>query len=157
MGNVLQESRKHMLKIDFGSGYNPKIGYKTCDVTYAPFLDYVYDEEKNQILYCEKGSVDEFYLRNVVHHVKDLTRLFECLKYYLTENGIITIIDARKEYFLQNVILDIIWYRYVIPRYDVWFSKSYRDYIEVLTKLGFVKIDYHICEEKEVSIWLKKL
>lgn len=145
-----------MLKIDFGSGYNPKPGYKTCDVTYAPFLDYVYDEEKNQILYCEKGSVDEFHLRNVVHHVKDLHRLFECLKFYLKENGTITIIDARKEYFTQNVILDIIWYRYVIPRYEIWFAKTYRDYSKVLTKLGFVKIDYYISKEKEVSIWQKK-
>lgn len=117
-----------MLKIDFGSGYNPKKGYKTCDVTYGPFLDYVYDEEKNQILYCKKESVDEFYMRNVVHHVKDLPKLFECLKYYLKVNGIITIIDAREDYFLKNVILDIIWYRYVILRYDIWFSRSYRDY-----------------------------
>jgi hypothetical protein len=144
-----------MLKIDFGSGYNPKSGYKTCDVTYAPFLDYVYDQEKSEILYCENGSVDEFHLRNVVHHVKDLSAMFECLKRYLKEDGLLTIIDVRKEYFEKNVILDIIWYRYVIPRYEVWFSREYRDYSKVLTKLGFVRIDYHICEEKEVSIWLK--
>ena len=65
-------------------------------------------------------------------------------------------IDARKEYFTQNVILNIIWYRYVIPRYEIWFAKTYRDYSKVLTKLGFVKIDYYISKEKEVSIWQKK-
>lgn len=144
-----------MLKIDFGSGYNPKPGYKTCDITYAPFLDFAYDEDKNQILYCEEGSVDEFYLRNVVHHVKDFTKLFSCLKTYLKENGTIVIVDVREEFFAKNVILDTIWYRYVIPRYEIWFAKYYRDYSKVLTKLGFVKIDYYTHEEKEVSIWQK--
>lgn len=144
-----------MLAIDFGSGYNPKPGYKTCDVTYSPFLDYVYDKKQNQILYCEKGSVDKFHLRNVVHHVRDLKKLFECLKFYLRDGGTITIIDVRKEYFKTNVILDILWYRYIIPRYEVWFSHSYRDYGKVLTELGFVKINNYICEEKEVSTWLK--
>ena len=94
-----------MLKIDFGSGYNPKSGYKTCDVTYAPFLDYVYDQEKNEILYCENGSVDEFHLRNVVHHVKDLSAMFECLKKYLKEDGLLTIIDVRKKcYFRDHMV-----------------------------------------------------
>ena len=29
-----------MLKIDFGSGYNPNKEYKTCDITGSPILDY---------------------------------------------------------------------------------------------------------------------
>lgn len=29
-----------MLKIDFGSGYNPYPGYKTCDITQGPYLDF---------------------------------------------------------------------------------------------------------------------
>ena len=51
-----------MLKIDFGSGYNPKKGFKTCDITFSPYLDYVYDKENNIILDLNKNSVDEFYL-----------------------------------------------------------------------------------------------
>lgn len=31
------------LCIDFGSGYNPKAGYKTCDVTTFPQLNFQYD------------------------------------------------------------------------------------------------------------------
>ena len=41
-----------MLKIDFGSGYNPKKGYKSCDITNLPNLDYVYCEESNEIIDC---------------------------------------------------------------------------------------------------------
>ena len=44
-----------MLKIDFGSGYNPRKGYKTCDITYSPFLDYVYDIHKNKIIPPKNG------------------------------------------------------------------------------------------------------
>lgn len=147
--------QENLLKIDFGSGYNPNPTYKLCDITYLPNLDYVYDIDNNTIIGCEEDSVDEFYLRNVVHHIKDLNKTFNCLKRYLKKGGIIKIIDARKEYFKQNVILDIIWYRYVIPRYEVWFSNKYRDYNSIILKLGFELIDYHIEQEKEVSVWKK--
>ena len=79
------------------------------------------------------------------------------IKEYLKDDGSLVIIDTQKEYFLQNVILDIIWYRFVIPRYEIWFSKSYRDYGKVLTDLGFVKINNQTINEKEVSLWKKKL
>ena len=74
--------KKSELKIDFGSGYSPKKGYKTCDITYAPYLNFVYDRENNTIIGCEENSVDEFYLRNVVHHLPNLTNTFQCLKKY---------------------------------------------------------------------------
>ena len=34
-----------MLKIDFGSGYNPNKEYKTCDITGAQILNYLYDKK----------------------------------------------------------------------------------------------------------------
>ena len=144
-----------MLKIDFGSGYNPQKEYKTCDITYMPYLDYVYDVETNTIIGCKENTVDEFYLRNVVHHIKDLKRTFSCLERYLKKGGEIKIIDVRKENFDTNVVLDIIWYRYVIPRYEVWFSRTYRDYFKVLKKMNFKLIDKYYEKEKEVSIWKK--
>lgn len=143
------------LKIDFGSGYNPNEGYKTCDITYLPNLDYVYDQDRNVILGCRKDSVDEFYLRNVVHHLPNIQRTFSCLTRYLKKDGIIKIIDCRKECYKQNLILDIIWYRYVTPRYEIWFSNHYRDYFTILKNLGFEQIDYYVQEEKEVSMWKK--
>lgn len=146
---------QQLLKIDFGSGYAPHSGYKTCDVTYLPQLDYVYDQEENLILGCKENTVDEFYLRNVVHHLPDIHKTFSCLARYLKKEGILQIIDCRKEYYKQNVILDILWYRYVIPRYEVWFSNCYRDYFSILKELGFEQVDYYIEQEKEVSIWRK--
>lgn len=152
---IMKKSRK--LKIDFGSGYNPNKDYKICDITYLPNLDYVYDQENNVIIGCEKVSVDEFYLRNVVHHIPDMERTFKCLLKYLKDDGEIKIIDVRKEYFKQNVILDTLWYRYVIPRYEVWFSNYYRDYFKVLESLGMERVKYYIQDEKEVSVWRKSL
>ena len=143
------------LRIDFGSGYNPQKDYKTCDITYAPFLDYVYDRDKNIILDCDENSVDEFFMRNVVHHIEDLEETFSCIKRYLKENGTLKIVDARKEDFLKNVILDILWYRYVTPRYDIWFSTYYRDYAEVLEQMNFELIDRYEEAEKEISLWKK--
>lgn len=67
------------LCIDFGSGYNPKTGYKTCDVTTLPQLDFLYDG-KDEIVGLREKSVDVFYLRNVVHHIPDLQRTFTTLK-----------------------------------------------------------------------------
>lgn len=143
----------NILKIDFGSGYNPKSGYKMCDITNAPFLDFVYDG--NEIVGCKKHSVAEFYLRNVVHHIKNLEEVFSMLHSYLKRNGTIKIIDVRKDYYKQNVILDIIWYRYVIPRKEIWFSTVYRNYFEILRQLGFQLEEQYYQEEKEVSLWRK--
>ena len=147
--------KRSKLKIDFGSGYNPNSDYQLCDITYSPNLDYVYNPDDNVIIGCQENSVDEFYLRNVVHHLKDLKATFSCLQRYLKKGGIIKIIDVRKEFFKQNVILDIIWYRYVIPRYEIWFSREYRNYSKILIDLNFELEDKHYESEKEVMIWKK--
>ena len=146
---------KEKLKIDFGSGYNPNNGDKTCDITFLPTLDYVFNIENYTITDLAENMVDEFYLRNVVHHIEDLDLTFKMLYKYLKPNGIIKIIDVRKEYFRQNVILDIIWYRYVIPRYNVWFSRYYRNYFDILEQLKLTLIHKEYNNEKEVSIWKK--
>lgn len=144
---------KNLLKIDFGSGYNPKKGYKTCDITNAPFLDFFYDGK--EIIGCQKNSVKEFYLRNVVHHIPNLEEVFLMFSEYLKKGGTIKIIDVRKEYYQKNVILDIIWYRYVIPRREIWFSTVYRDYGSILKKIGFQLIYDTTIKEKEVTVWRK--
>ncbi len=143
------------LKIDFGCGYKHKEGYKTCDITNLPNLDYYYDEENDKILYLGESSVDEFYLRNVVHHIKDITKTFHCLDKYLKKGAIITIIDVRKEFYKENYYLDNLWYRIIIPREEIWFSSTYRDYFKILEEMNYQKVSYSIEEEKEVSIWKK--
>ena len=145
-----------MLKIDFGSGYNPFDGYKSCDITGLPGLDYIVDTKTGIISDCHEKSVDVFRLRNVVHHLPRLEDTFRCLGKYLKKGGCLWIIEPRKEFYRQNLIADILWYRYVIPRYEIWFSPVYRDYGAVLRKLGFKRLSLKKQYEKEITVWIKK-
>lgn len=138
------------LCIDFGSGYNPKEGYKTCDVVTNPMLDYWYDGQ-NTIVGLEEASVDVFYLRNVIHHIPDLHKTLSVIKKYLKRKGRLVIIDCNKEHFRSNVILDKIWYRYVRNDSNIFISESYRDYMNVLIELGFKLLYYKQVKEKEIT------
>ena len=130
-----------MLKIDFGSGYNTYKNYKTCDFTYSPFLDYVYDKNNNKILELEESSVDIFRLKNVLHHC-DIEKIIICLKKYLKENGKIIIIEPQSRYYESNRCLDIFWYRYIYPRYEINIpNKLQINYINLFIKHGFKIID----------------
>lgn len=142
------------LCIDFGCGYNPKWGYKTCDITTSPMLDYQYDG-KNDIIGLEENSVDVFYLRNVVHHIPDLQRTFATLKKYLKHNGKLIIIDCRAKHFDANVVLDKVWYRFVGHDNDIYIAESYRDYTGILLGLGFKRIFYKQLKEKEKTVYEK--
>lgn len=124
-----------MLKIDFGSGYNPKDGYKTCDITYAPNLDFVFDQQKYKIINCADNSVDEIYCRNVLHHVKDLEKLFIEFRRVLKVGGRLVIVEPAKEHFDANLAKDFLWYRFIIPRHEVWYSEEYREYISDLERI----------------------
>ena len=137
--------KEERLKIDFGSGYHPKEGYKTCDITFAPFLDYVYDRKTNLILGCKENSVDEFYLKNVLHHA-NIRKVSECLYRYLKKDGIITIIEPLPEKYESNRCLDIYWYRYIYPRYEISIPPYKReDYVEIF--LNYFDIVHHETNE----------
>ena len=130
-----------MLKIDFGSGYNPYPGYKTCDITQGPYLDYVYNTETNEIIGLQEGSVDEFRLKNVLHHA-DIPKVIQCLHRYLKSGGILQIIEPRTEYYEQNRSLDLFWYRYIYPRYDIAIPPKRRvDYLKICE--AYFKISSH--------------
>jgi ubiquinone/menaquinone biosynthesis C-methylase UbiE len=144
-----------MLKIDFGSGYNPKEGYKTCDITKAPYLNYYYDIKSNEIIGLKESTVDKFHLRNVIHHIEDIDVVLNKLHTYLKTDGIVEIIECRKEHYKSNFFLDRLWYRFIIPRNEIWFSETYRDYTKVLNQLGFTLIHKEYINEKEVSLWKK--
>lgn len=138
------------LYIDFGSGYNPKKGYKTCDVVTNPMLDYWYDGQ-DTIVGLKEASVDIFYLRNVIHHIPDLYKTLSVIKKYLKHKGKLIIIDCNKEHFNTNVILDKIWYRYVRNDNRIFISESYRDYMDVIIELGFKPLYYKQIKEKEIT------
>lgn len=142
------------LRIDFGSGYNPKKGYKTCDVTTNPMLDYQYDG-KDTIIGLEENSIDVFYMRNVVHHIPNLQITFKAIRKYIKSSGKLIIIDCNRKHFNTNVILDKIWYRYVGNDNNIFISETYRDYMKILTELGFKQTFYKQLKEKEITIYGK--
>jgi ubiquinone/menaquinone biosynthesis C-methylase UbiE len=139
-----------MDKLDFGSGYNPVDGFKTCDIN--GYVDYYFDP----ILYKIKTDDKFNYIRcrNVFHHIRDLKKLSKEFYRVLKDNGKLEIIEARKEYYNENYYLDYFWYRYVIPRYEVWFSNEYRDCREYFNI--FTLEDYKVEGEKEIFIYKKK-
>lgn len=149
-------SSTQSLFIDYGSGYNPKKGYKTCDFTTNPCLDYNVIDYK---IYNKDGelphkSVSIFRLRNVIHHIPNLQKLFENLKNYLMDDGVIEIIDVNEEHYKQNLCLDNLWYRYVNKRNDIWISQNYRDYAKIASKM--FKILHNFKENEKECIVLTK-
>lgn len=146
-----------MIKIDFGSGYNPKKGFKTCDNTFSPFLDYVSKDykifDKNNEL--RQNSVDVLYCRNTLHHIKEIDKLLKNFYNYLKNGGYLEIIECRKEFFKNNLLLDNIWYRYINNDKEIFISQEYRDYISLSLQIGFKLESIEYFNEKE-KIVLKK-
>ena len=140
-----------MICIDFGSGYNPKEGYKSCDFTSLPNLDYYYDGNKIINLECK---VNKFYIRNVLHHIHDIDILLNYLIDCLHDNGVIEIIECRESHYKINFLLDTIYYRGCTNKKEIWFSESYRNYTSILHKrMELIKFYYK--DEKEISVWKK--
>jgi SAM-dependent methyltransferase len=141
-----------MRKLDFGSGYNPEKEYETCDI--YGHVDYFFDPISYKID-VEDELFDVIRCRNVIHHIKDIDRLSKEFNRILKKGGILEITEARKEYYSSNYYLDYLWYRFIIPRYEVWFSKKYRN-----CKNYFKEFDlgyYDTLDEKEIFIFIKKM
>lgn len=133
------------MRIDLGSGYNPKKGYKTCDVNaYCDFhsLDEIPD-----------GKVSYFHIRNVLHHVKDLNKLITQLKLKAKKTCQIKIIDASEESYKVNNFLDKLWYRYIFNREDIYIHDKYRNIEKLFTRRGFELKRKYNQKEKEVLIF----
>lgn len=145
-----------MLKIDFGCGYNPQKGYKRCDVTYSPVLDYVYDIKTNRIVDCKDNSVDEIFCRNVLHHVEDLFALFKEFHRVLKIGGVIHIIDANESGYEANKFLDNLWYKSINIRPEIWWSEQYRNFVYFLCKNLVVEEIYEVNEKIVLKIEKKK-
>ena len=143
-----------MLKIDIGSGYNPANGFKTADITGYPQLDYIIENNRLYSRHSEvlPNSVNVFRLCNVIHHVKDIESFLTNLFMYLKPNGIIKIIDCNKDHYYSNVCLDNLWYRYVIPRKEIFISYIYRNYVKIAKDIGFHVMKRLIQNEKEITI-----
>ncbi|TYQ16937.1 UNVERIFIED_CONTAM: hypothetical protein Cloal_3518 [Acetivibrio alkalicellulosi] len=140
-----------MLKIDFGCGLKPEPGYKTCDITTYPYLDYWYDPVSHTITDLKPLSIDELRCRNVLHHIYDLEDSIIALDRYIKPEGIIRVIEPRKEYFDINVMLDTIYYHGVCNMKDMWFSKSYREYIHIFENIGYQILKRRDIENKTTA------
>jgi ubiquinone/menaquinone biosynthesis C-methylase UbiE len=133
------------MKLDFGSGYNPKKGYFSCDI--YGYVDYYFDPLKYKID-CDNNLFEEINCRNVIHHIKDIEKLTKEFKRVLRPQGIINIIECREENYSENYYLDYLWYRFIIPRKEIWFSNRYRNYSEIFKK--YFKFEhYEVSNEKE--------
>jgi SAM-dependent methyltransferase len=147
------------MNLDFGSGYNPKEGYKTCDFTFGSNLDFCYDSNINKIIssdgnVCKKLLFKNINCRNVLHHIKNIKLTINELYRVLKIGGKLTIIEPRKEYFKQNIFLDKLWYCSINKREDIWISEEYREYDNIL-KNKFKKINITYNEEKQTIICIK--
>jgi ubiquinone/menaquinone biosynthesis C-methylase UbiE len=148
------------MKIDFGSGYNPRKGYATCDRVTLPNLDFWYDPDMDKIigkdlLPITDNSVDLVRAKNVIHHIENLNPVFEELFRVLKEGGKLIIIEPNEKAYPVNEFLDRLWYRSIIPQEKLWFAITYRYYRNLLTRWAdSVKVYYK--DEKEYVIATKR-
>jgi len=142
-----------MLKrLDYGSGYNPRKNFYTADI--YGHVDYYIDPTTYKL--NTNNKFDFILARNVLHHIKNLDKLVKEFYSMLNDNGRVAVIEPAKEYYKQNYILDYIWYRFVIPRYEVWFCDHYRDYEKNFIANGFRLLKSFRLKEKEVKLFLKR-
>jgi len=139
--------------LDFGSGYRPRKGFKTCDVS-GWAVDYHFDTGYYIIEGLVANSVFFLHCRNVLHHIPKLEYLVEEFHRVIMPGGLLQIIDCAQEQFPANVFLDRLWYRGIIPRPETWFSEHYRNYGIVFSEL-FTLVNYHKQEEKEFYLFRK--
>lgn len=129
------------MKLDYGSGRQPKEGFLSSDFVGTPNYDFYIKDYR--VIGVKDHSVEVLHCRNVIHHIpeKDLPKLFAEFKRLLKHNGKLIISEPREEYHLQNKILDIIWYRFLTYDKDIMIPQEYVDYKKYLTDFNIVDIE----------------
>lgn len=144
------------MKLDYGCGYwNLKKGWKNADTFSYLGIDYTIDPKTGKIKDLENKSCDIINLRNVLHHVKDMSLVFKEIDRLLKNKGKVVISEPKKEKWIGNVILDIWWYRIRIPRLNIWFSLKWRDWKSYRNNLNYNLIKKKSGKYSEVEIWQK--
>lgn len=135
------------MKLDYGSGRQPKEGFLTSDFCGAPNYDFYIKDYK--VLDAKDHSFDVIHCRNVIHHIpeKELTKLFIEFKRLLKQDGQIIISEPRKEFHKQNLILDIIWYRFLVYDDKIMLPQKYVDYKQYLSDFEIVDCEYEYNNE----------
>ena len=144
-----------MNKLDYGSGSNPKKGFKSSDFCGSPGYDYYI---KNYIvLEAEDHSFDVIHCRNVIHHIpeNDLIKLFSEFNRLLKDDGQLIISEPREDFHEQNKLLDIIWYRWINVNHSIMIPEKYVDYKKYLNDFTPISSYYHY--NNEVIAFEKKI
>lgn len=117
-----------MVNLDYGSGRQPKQGFKSSDFCGAPNYDYFI--ENYRVVDLEDNSCDKIHCRNVIHHIpeKDLPILVNEFRRLLKPGGELIISEPRKEFHVQNKILDFIWYRHIVNDTSIMIPDKYVNY-----------------------------
>ena len=120
------------MKLDYGSGRQPKQGFLTSDFVGTPNYDYYIRNYK--VLGAKDHSFEAIHCRNVIHHIpeKDLPTLFNEFKRLLKKDGLLIISEPRKEFHEQNKLLDWIWYRHLVNDTNIMIPDEYVDYKQYL-------------------------
>jgi len=120
------------MKLDYGSGRQPKQGFMSSDFCGSPNYDFYIRDYK--VLDTKDHSFDVIHCRNVIHHIpeKDLPKLFAEFKRLLKHDGQLIISEPRKEFHEQNKFLDLIWYRFLTYDDKIMIPDEYVDYKQYL-------------------------
>jgi len=132
------------MKLDFGSGYGACSGWAT--------LDFGVNCTYNDISEIPDNSITKIRFRNVLHHIENVESLFQSLENKFRKNVKIIIIECRKEFFDNNVFLDMLWYRGIVPNPNMYIAREYRDFGKILQKMGFCVFQRMLENEKETII-----
>lgn len=129
------------MKLDYGSGRQPKEGFLSSDFCGAPNYDYYIQDYK--VLGAKDKTFDVIHCRNVIHHIpeRDLPVLFNEFKRLLKPDGQLIISEPRKEFHKQNLILDIIWYRFIVNDLKIMLPQGYVDYKQYLDGFEMLAIE----------------
>ncbi|UGO50914.1 SAM-dependent methyltransferase [Bacillus phage vB_BanS_Nate] len=127
------------MKLDYGSGRQPKQGFKTSDFTGAPNYDFMISNY--EVVGARKGQFEAIHVRNVLHHIpeKDLSTLFSEFSRLLEDGGELIISEPREEFHEQNKKLDWIWYRFLVNDTKIMIPNEYVDYKQYLVDFELVK------------------
>lgn len=126
------------MKLDYGSGRQPKQGFLTSDFVGTPNYDYYIKDYK--VLGAKDHSFEAIHCRNVIHHIpeEDLPTLFNEFKRLLKKDGLLIISEPRKEFHEQNKLLDWIWYRHLVNDTNIMIPNEYVDYKQYLVDFDII-------------------
>jgi len=126
------------MKLDYGSGRQPKQGFLTSDFVGTPNYDYYIKDYK--VLGAKDHSFEAIHCRNVIHHIpeQDLPTLFNEFKRLLKQDGLLIISEPRKEFHEQNKLLDWIWYRHLVNDTNIMIPDEYVDYKRYLVDFDII-------------------